>query len=100
MLFKWHSDSVLREVTIVAKDDSPEAQRAAKAAETDYGLNREALRRARWWVFRKLSLFVDVLTADDIDEDLRQETRGVIMEMMSHTAPFAGMVRYFVSWGI
>lgn len=96
-LFKWHSDPVLREVTIAARGDSPEAQRAALAVETYYGLNREALRHARWWVFRKLSLFVEILTADDIDENLRRETRQVIMEMMSHTAPFAGMVRYFVS---
>jgi uncharacterized protein (TIGR02646 family) len=95
-LLKWHSDPELREVTVVARDDSPEAQRAVRAAETYYGLNREELRRKRGWVLRKLSLFKDVLEADAVDEELRSEILSVILEMMSHTAPFAGMVRYFV----
>lgn len=96
-LFKWEaSDDILREVTLEPRGNSLKARRAADAAKEYYGINREELCYARWEVYEDLSIFKETFLDPDTNTSLRQRTRNRIVRMIEDSAPFAGMVRYFV----
>ena len=96
LLFKWVADRYEKEVSIAARDGSPESQRAFQVVNAPYGLNRDELKRRRWIVYRDLEAFYELLGVQSLPEAKRQKIVTILREMMSPEAEFAGMVRYFI----
>jgi hypothetical protein len=94
-LFKWEADDVEGEVWIRARTKKVESKRAYAAAETFLGLNREELRRQRYETYafaRVLGMSLGAIS----DPAVKGNIRALLRKMMEPSAPFAGMVRYFV----
>ncbi|HKY21765.1 MAG TPA: hypothetical protein VJM31_11150 [Vicinamibacterales bacterium] len=99
-LFKWVADDSLKEVEIRAASNAVAVKRAFAAVTECYGLNRQELKSSRWETRSKLALFIKSLKrfeALGIEPALQQEIRDEIKTMMKADAPYAGMVRFFVS---
>lgn len=90
--FKYEADDVKREVTMVAAQ--PECVVHVKAMEDYYGINRIELRNFRYNIYTKFRTFKKVLEVID-DEELENEIREQIDDMLGNHYLFAGMNRYF-----
>ncbi|MCI5074874.1 hypothetical protein [Oricola sp.] len=99
-LFAWEADEVLQEVWIKARDASPKAQAAAKAAENVIDLNRDELLFLRWQTYERLLKLKNI--ADVATGSVRDDVQDIMHDMTHAPQPFAGMVRYFmrVEWNI
>jgi hypothetical protein len=102
--FKWEADSVLKEVSIKAQDNTTRAKRAYEAVDKYYGLNREELKRLRWKTYEILETMKDALLefeSQGTNVALRNQIKDQIKKMMAASSPFAGMARYFVGeWNL
>jgi uncharacterized protein (TIGR02646 family) len=99
-LFKWVANDVLKEVEVRAASNKAAAKRAFAGANEFFGLNREELKRWRWKTYANLVTFKDsllALEAAGVNAALQQTIRDQIKDMMKVDAPYAGMVRYFVT---
>jgi uncharacterized protein (TIGR02646 family) len=101
-LFKWEADPVRKAVKLLARTQSARHQRAATAAETVLGLNREELSALRWTLYADLEIYRDVLAKLPHEDTLAIKVRSRVKAMMADSGEFAGMVRYFVrdEWGL
>ena len=101
----WEADRTLREVRMVARQGDAWSERAVRAAEAYYGLNREELLRLRFDVYEDLELDVRMfrhLRSTNGPADLRQDLADAIRRATEAPRQFAGMARYFVfeRWGL
>lgn len=94
--FKWKADSVKKTVRLVPRTQSAVDKRAAAAAETVLGLNREELLGLRWSVFEDLDAFRAALEELPPAGAAAAKVRKRIKAMMENRGEFAAMVRYFV----
>jgi 5-methylcytosine-specific restriction endonuclease McrA len=94
-LFSWLADDNLREVEVRARDASRESRRAFTAVDGALGLNRQELKSARYYFYSLLELPLETLRTRRSAAQ-RRTAEGALRAMMAPTAPFAGMVRYFV----
>lgn len=92
-LLAWEFDDVLREVKVIARDDSDRARSAIRSAEAFFGLNREELRRLRYQTFSTARVFSAALPL--LPPDAAATVSSELARMAAADAPFAGMVRYF-----
>jgi hypothetical protein len=97
--FAWEADDVLREVRVVPKGKA--SGKYCKAAEDYYGLNRAELLTERWRTYRELKTFCRVYQSPGTEVEVREETAGILNEMTTASAPFAGMCHFFLArWKI
>jgi hypothetical protein len=94
--FKWEADEVKKSVRLVPRTQSAPNKRAAAAAETILGLNREELQGLRWSVYEDLDAFRAALEELPPAGAAATKVRNRIKAMMEDRGEFAGMVRYFV----
>lgn len=95
--FSWEADDVLKEVRLQPRDDGPRTVQVFADVEKHLGLNREELRWLRWDTYAELEIYKGALADTTISAALRPRVSAAIEDMMKASAPFAGMVRYFVN---
>jgi hypothetical protein len=94
--FKWEADEVLKEVTIAARDNSPESQNAYQAAKDYLGLNREELKKLRWMKYKDLLRFKKLLNNPNLTPQDIEDIKDAFRDKTSPQDIFTGMSRYFV----
>lgn len=101
-LFRWEADRVLGRVRIAARDGSDRCKRAAAAAESVLGLNREALMGMRWAVYEQMELLHEVLAELPAGNAKAAKIMDLFKKMVATQGEFAGMARYFLreEWGL
>ncbi len=98
-LFAWREDMVNRTVAIAAADQTPRSQAAFKAAEQVLGLNRDELLHHRFATYRNAAIIAEAVRSTD--PVLVSMGRARAGEMVSASADYAGMVRwYFRRWDV
>lgn len=96
MLFKYHADSVVCEVSIKPRASFGRNHDRADATIKVLGLEREELRHARHDVYQTTNVLREVLADTGIKAATRTLVENELARLMAANQPFAGMVRYFV----
>lgn len=94
--FKWSADDTLREVTLEPASADPTEIRCAVYTRDFLGLNRPELLYERYHTYEILKTFAGVLTSSLVPA-AHAAIAERIQSMMAADAPYAGMVRYFVT---
>lgn len=93
--YGWQIDDNLEEVELIPIPSNPDSAPFVRAAINYYGLNRLELKQARYNKIANFRLFKSALRDPGISDGLRIAIETAVEEMQDHSAPFAGMIRYF-----
>ena len=95
-LLVYEVDKDLKEVVVKVASGSPQRAARQDAIDRVYGLNREELRKVRYQDYRTLKTLRRVVVTVDDDQELLDEVRTSLREMMDGQHRFAGMALYFI----
>jgi hypothetical protein len=95
--FAWEPDENLKEVKLVARQNTPKNQRIVKEAEECLGLNREELRVLRWMRYEDLQLPKLILESSAMPASTKEKAKKRLRDMTGGKEMFTGMARYFVN---
>jgi len=93
-IFAWRVDDI-KEVTVIANPDVPEANKFVEAGHRMFGINRLQLRRQRYVIYRSYNLARRVLDEAGASDGLKSDARELVLSMTAPESAYAAMIRYF-----